>query len=85
MIDTPHLLKVTAVWISILYLVCFGGVALFPQFRQLFARYALHTEVDIGNVITPLTFVTGLILWNIVAVLAIGLFAVLFNRLKYLQ
>jgi hypothetical protein len=82
MVDTRHLLKVAAAWVSIVYLVCFGAVALFPQARQLFAKYALHIEVEIGNVITPLTFVTGLILWNVVAVLAVALFAVLFDRLK---
>lgn len=82
MINTQHALKVAAAWVSIVYLVCFGLVAFFPQARELFARYALHTDVDIGNVITPLTFVTGLILWNIVAVLAVALFAALFNALK---
>jgi hypothetical protein len=82
MINTQHLLKVTMAWISILYVVCFGGVSVFPQVRQLFMRYALHVEVDMGNIITPMTFVTGLILWNVTAVLAIGLFAVLFNKIK---
>lgn len=79
MIDTQHARKVAAAWITISYLVCFGAVALFPQARQHFARYALHTEVEIGNVVTPLAFVTGLVLWNVVAV---ALFAVLYNRLK---
>jgi uncharacterized membrane protein YhdT len=82
MIDTQHARKVAAAWITIAYLVCFGAVALFPQARQHFARYALHTEVEIGNVVTPLAFVTGLVLWNVVAVLAVALFAVLYNRLK---
>ena len=82
MINTQHLLKVTMVWISILYVVCFGGVAVFPQVRRLFMRYALHVEVDMGNIVTPVTFVTGFILWNITAVLAIGLFAALFNKIK---
>ena len=83
MIDTKHLVKVALVWASIVYAVCFGGVALFPQMRTLFARYALHLELETGvtNVVTPLTFVTGLLLWNIIAVLAVLLFAALFNRI----
>ena len=84
MIDTTHLVKVALAWASIVYAVCFGGVALFPQIRTLFARYAFHLELnmDAVNVITPLTFVTGLILWNVTAVLAVLLFAALFNRIK---
>ncbi|MGI0526702.1 DUF5676 family membrane protein [Rhizobium giardinii] len=82
MINTQHLLKVTAAWASIVYVICFGGVVIYPQVRQLFMRYALHVEVDMGSVITPLTFVTGLILWNIVAILAVWLFAVLFNKIR---
>ena len=80
-IDTSHLLKVTAVWITILYVVCFGGVALFPDVRALFMRYALHTEIGIGNVVTFTTFVSGLIIWNLVAALGVGLFAVIHNRI----
>lgn len=59
MINTQHLLKATAAWVSIVYVVCFGGVALYPQIRELFMRYALHVEVDIGSIITPLTFIAG--------------------------
>jgi len=84
MIDTTHLLKVTAVWISIVYVVCFGGVALAPGIREWFMKYALHaTNVGIGeNVMTLSTFIAGLIIWNIVAVLAAWLFAFLWNAFK---
>lgn len=82
MINTQHLLKVTVAWVSIAYLVCFGAVAIWPEIRTLFAKYALHVDVGMGNVITPLTFVTGFILWNITVVLAVGLFAVLFNKIE---
>lgn len=81
MINTSHLLKVTVAWITIAYVICFGGVALFPDIRSLFMRYALHSEVSMGNVMSATTFVTGLILWNIVAVIAVWLFAVLHNRI----
>ena len=83
MINTQHLPKVTMAWISILYVVCFGAVAIYPQIRTLFMKYALHVELDLsGNIMTPWTFVTGLILWNVAAVLALGLFAVLFNKIR---
>ena len=83
MINTQHLIKVSTAWISILYVVCFGAVAIYPQVRTLFMKYALHVELDLGvNIMTPWTFVTGLILWNIGAILVIGLFAVLFNKIK---
>jgi len=45
--------------------------------------YALHTDVSTGqNVMTLATFVVGLIIWNVIAALVTGLFAVLFNNIK---
>lgn len=73
-----HLLKVTMGWISAVYAVCYFGVLLFPASRELFMRYALHTNMTFGeNVFTLATFISGLIIWNIVAVLAVALWAYL--------
>ena len=83
MININHVLKVTMYWMSIVYTVCYLGVLLFPSIRPAFMLYGLHTALDIGqNVVTLTTFVTGLIIWNIVAFLTVGLFVVLFNRIK---
>lgn len=83
MINTRRLTIVGMAWISILYVVCFGAVAIYPQVRTLFMKYALHVELDLGAAImTPWTFVIGFVLWNIAAALTLGLFAVLFNRIK---
>ncbi|MDO8561702.1 MAG: DUF5676 family membrane protein [bacterium] len=83
MINIKHLLKVTAVWVSIVDAVCFLGVALFPGLRQAFMYYGLHTTTSLGeNVMTLMTFISGLVVWNVIAFLAVGLFAVLFNRIK---
>lgn len=83
MINTRHLLKVAAAWVSIVYVVCFAGVALFPGIRPGFMMYALHMNVDMGqNVATFGTFISGLIIWNIIALLAVWLFAYLFNAIK---
>ena len=83
MINTRHLVIVGIAWISILYVVCFGAVAVYPEIRSLFMKYALHVELDLGAaVITPLTFVAGFVLWNIATALTLGLFAVLFNRIR---
>ncbi len=84
MINTSHLLKVTAVWISIVYVVCFFGVALFPGIREAFMYYGLHSATVFGeNVATLTTFISGLVLWNVIAFLSVGLFAILFRRIKY--
>ena len=82
MLHTKLVLTVTAAWISIVYVVCFGGVALMPGIREWFMRYALHaSNVSIGeNVMTLATFILGLIIWNIVAALAVWLFISLWNR-----
>ncbi|OGE86505.1 MAG: hypothetical protein A3J48_00065 [Candidatus Doudnabacteria bacterium RIFCSPHIGHO2_02_FULL_46_11] len=83
MINTKHLLKVTAAWISIVYVICYLGVALFPGIRPGFMRYGLHMGIDFGqNVLNFGTFISGLIIWNIMALVAVWLFAVLFNGIK---
>ena len=83
MINTRHLLKVTAAWVMIVYVVCFVGVALIPGVRPWFMQYALHMNVSMGeNVTTLTTFISGLVIWNVVAFLAGWLFALLHNNIK---
>ena len=83
MIATKHLLKVTALWTSIVYIVCFRGVALVPGIRPWFMRYALHMNASLGeNVATITTFISGLVIWNVIALLGAWLFAFLHNKIK---
>ena len=83
MLDTTHLLKVASAWISIVYVVCFAGVAFFPGIRPGFMRYGLHMGIDMGqNILSVGIFISGLVIWNVIAVLAVGLFAYLFNTIK---
>ena len=83
MIDVRRLIIAGTEWISILYVVCFGAVAIYPELRTLFMKYALHVDIDFGTAVTtPLTFIIGFVFWNIVIALAFGLFGVLFNRIK---
>jgi hypothetical protein len=73
MINTKHVLKVVAAWVTIVYIICFGGVALIPSVRPWFMRYALHMNVGHGeNVITFATFVSGLVIWNVIGVLGVS-------------
>lgn len=81
--NITHLVKVTVAWTSIVYAACFFGVALVPSVREVFMYYALHMNVDMGeNVATVGTFISGLVIWNIVAVLAVGLFSALHDGIK---
>ncbi|MEK7646844.1 MAG: DUF5676 family membrane protein [Patescibacteria group bacterium] len=83
MINTQHLLKVVAAWISIIYVICFAGVGFFPGIRPGFMRYGLHMGIDMGqNILTLGTFISGLVIWNVITLLAVGLFAFLFNKIK---
>lgn len=83
MINTKHLLKVSSVWISITYIVCYAGVAIYPPVRSLFMRYSLHADVSFKSDFFSLGyFISGLIIWNIVAAAGVWLFAVLFNKIK---
>lgn len=83
MINTNHLIKVSASWISIVYAICYFGVIMFPGIRPGFMRYGLHMGIDTGqNILTIGTFISGLIIWNIIAFLAVWLFASLYNGIK---
>ncbi len=83
MLNTKRLLKVTAAWISIVYVVCYAGVVLFPGVRPGFMRYGLHMGIDMGrNILTVGTFVSGLVIWNVIALVAVWLFASLYNAIK---
>lgn len=83
MLNTNHLLKVGAAWISIVYIICFFGVATMPGIRPGMMRYGLHMAIDTGtNVLTLGTFISGLIIWNVIALLAVWLFAALYNNIK---
>jgi len=83
MINTKHLLKVSAAWISIVYVVCFAGVGMVPGMRPGFMRYGLHMGIDTSrNILSFGTFVSGLVIWNVIAVLAVWLFAALYNSIK---
>ena len=83
MINTKHLIKVGIAWMSILYVICFVGVAFLPSLRVGFMKYALHAQVTIGpDYLTLSSFVAGLIVWNVITATGLGLFAVLFNKIK---
>jgi len=83
MIDIKHLLKVTSAWISVVYIVCYAGAAIYPPIRDLFMQYALHTKTTfVSDYFGAGYFISGLIIWNIVSLLAVGLFGYLFNSMK---
>ncbi|OGY58174.1 MAG: hypothetical protein A3D47_00150 [Candidatus Colwellbacteria bacterium RIFCSPHIGHO2_02_FULL_43_15] len=83
MTNTKHLFKVVSAWISVVYIVCYAGVAFFPGIRPGFMRYGLHMGIDMGqNIFTLGTFVSGLVIWNIIAFLAVWLFIYLYDRIK---
>ena len=68
MINTKHLLKVASAWVSIVYIVCYAGVAVYPPIRSLFMKYSLHAEVTFQSDFFGIGyFISGLIIWNIAA------------------
>lgn len=83
MINTKRLLLASAIWVTILYIVCFVLVVVFPAIRPNFMLYGLHTQITLGEDVMNIgTFIGGLILWNIIAFLAIGLFSLIYNKIK---
>ena len=83
MINRKHLLKAVAAWISIVYVVCYVGVAVFPAVRSFFIKYAIHANVALtSDYFSWGYFIGGLIIWNIVALVLVWLFVSLFNAIK---
>lgn len=83
MINTKHLIKVASAWTSIVYVICYIGVAIYPPIRELFVRYSLHADIAFKSDFFGFGyFISGLIIWNIVAAASAWLFAYLFNRIK---
>ncbi len=84
MINIKHLLTVTAAWMTIVFIVCFGGVALLPGILPWFMQYALHMSATSGERIVNLTtFFSGLVIWNLIALFTVWLFAFLFTKIKH--
>ncbi len=84
MISTKRLIKVTVTWTSIVYAICFAGVAMFSTIRPGFMMYAFHMRGGYAyeNVLTLATFISGLVIWNLIAILCVWLFVALWNRIK---
>ncbi|OGZ62441.1 MAG: hypothetical protein A3C58_03540 [Candidatus Staskawiczbacteria bacterium RIFCSPHIGHO2_02_FULL_34_10] len=83
MINIKHLLKVTSVWTSIVYVICYAEVAMYPPIRMMTMRYAMHADVNFVSGYFGLGyFISGLIIWNVIALLAVWFFAWLFNTIK---
>ena len=83
MINTTRLLKVAVAWTSIVYVVCFAGVLFVPGIRPGFMTYGVHMMGYMGrNVLNLTTFISGLIIWNVLALLGVWLFAALYNSIK---
>ncbi len=75
--------KVTSAWISIIYVVCYLGVALYPPIRPITLKYALHLDVALQSGPFDLgIFIAGLVIWNVVAFLAVWLFLALNKAIK---
>ncbi|MEK7094582.1 MAG: DUF5676 family membrane protein [Patescibacteria group bacterium] len=83
MTNTNHLLKVTSAWVSIVYVVCYAFVAMYPAGRIAFMRYSMHADVSFtSNYFGAGYFISGLIIWNAVALLAVWLFITLYKGIK---
>jgi len=83
MFNTSQTIKIVCSWVSIVWVICFAGVALIPGVREWFMEYALHVRISLGeNVMTPTTFISGLIIWNVFAAVGVWLYGVLANYFR---
>ena len=87
MINTKKLLKVSAIWVSILYIACYALVGGLPGLRPGFMMYGLHMNASLlGNyglvsVFTIGNFIGGLVIWLVITLLSVWLFAGLWNKM----
>ena len=82
MINTTKLLKVTVIWVTLVYLVCFLGILAFPALRGWFILYGLHMQISSATTVTTVgTFVSGLVIWNAVALLATYTWSLVWNKI----
>lgn len=83
MLNMKLVLATGVAWTTVAYVVCFLGVALLPDIREWFMMYALHTNINMGvSVLTFSTFLSGLIIWDILALLGLWLFVALYNTMQ---
>lgn len=83
MINTKHLIKTASAWASIIYTICFLGVAIYPPIRDLTVQYGLHMKPSFdSNFFSTGYYISGLIIWNVVVIASVWLFAILFNKIK---
>ncbi len=80
---TNHLMKISAAWVSIAYVVCYVLFYFIPALRGTFIYYAVHMDIGTApSVFTLGNFVGGLVFWNVLVVLSIWLWAFLAKRIK---
>lgn len=83
MLNMKLVLATGFAWTTVAYVVCFLGVTLLPGIREWFMMYALHSNIDMGtSVLTLSTFLSGLIIWDILALLGLWLFVALYNTIQ---
>ena len=83
MINQTRLLKVSVAWTSITYTACYLVVWLIPGSRELFLSTALHAIVPVTS--GPYTlgiYLVGLIVWDLLVVVAVWLFVYLGNTIR---
>lgn len=83
MLNMKLVLATGLAWTTVAYVVCFLGVALLPDIREWFMVYALHTSINMGtSVLTFSTFLSGFIIWNVLALLGCWLLVVFYNTMQ---
>ncbi|HEV2387060.1 MAG TPA: DUF5676 family membrane protein [Candidatus Acidoferrales bacterium] len=84
MSDIKRSVAIGALWITIVWAVCFSAVALFPSLTTRSIEVALHMQVNspLQNTLTVRSFIAGLIWWNVTAFFGVGLFKLLDASIK---
>ena len=83
MLSNAKIAKVTLVWATIVYLACVLIAWVLPSVYTWGAKNMVHFGMTVDAPTLSLAgVIQGLIIWDVVAVVMVGLFVLLYNKLK---
>ena len=82
-INSARVVKTSVVWMTIVYVLCFVVVSMWPGIMGSGMMSSFHAQFNMGPaVMTGSSFVYGLILWDILAAFGAWLFVALYNNFE---
>jgi len=83
MLSSARVVKTSVVWMTIVYVLCFAIVAMWPGIMGSWMMYSFHSQFEMGpTMMTGGSFFYGLIIWDVLAAFGAWLFVTLYNSFE---